>query len=45
MKQVCEAINRKLGIEAGTVPMSLDEASWRHIWQSESDKIIEQDMA
>ncbi len=27
MKQVCEAINRKLGVRAGTVPMSLDEAS------------------
>lgn len=27
MKQVCEAINRKLGVTTGTVPMSLDEAS------------------
>ena len=27
MRQVCEAINRKLGVNAGTVPMSLDEAS------------------
>jgi nucleoside-diphosphate-sugar epimerase len=27
MKQVCEAINRKLGVKAGTVPMSQDEAS------------------
>jgi nucleoside-diphosphate-sugar epimerase len=27
MKQVCEAINRKLGVNADTVPMSLDEAS------------------
>jgi len=27
MKQVCEAINRKLGVKARTVPMSLDEAS------------------
>lgn len=27
MKQVCEAINRKLGVSTGTVPMSLDEAS------------------
>ena len=27
MKQVCEAINRKLGVKADTVPMSLDEAS------------------
>jgi nucleoside-diphosphate-sugar epimerase len=27
MKQVCEAINRKLGVNAGTVAMSLDEAS------------------
>ncbi len=27
MKQVCEAINRTLGVEADTVPMSLDEAS------------------
>jgi nucleoside-diphosphate-sugar epimerase len=27
MKQVCEAINRKLGVNAGTVPMSLEEAS------------------
>jgi nucleoside-diphosphate-sugar epimerase len=27
MKQVCEAINRKLGGKVGTVPMSLDEAS------------------
>jgi nucleoside-diphosphate-sugar epimerase len=27
MKQVCEAINRKLGVKIGTVPMSLDEAS------------------
>jgi nucleoside-diphosphate-sugar epimerase len=27
MKQVCDAINRKLGVNAETVPMSLDEAS------------------
>jgi nucleoside-diphosphate-sugar epimerase len=27
MRQVCEAINRKLGVNAGTVAMSLDEAS------------------
>jgi nucleoside-diphosphate-sugar epimerase len=27
MRQVCEAINRKLGVKAGTVAMSLDEAS------------------
>jgi nucleoside-diphosphate-sugar epimerase len=27
MRQVCEAINRRLGVEAGTVAMSLDEAS------------------
>ncbi len=27
MKQVCEAINRRLGVNADTVPMSLDEAS------------------
>jgi nucleoside-diphosphate-sugar epimerase len=27
MKQICEAINRKFGVTAGTVPMSLDEAS------------------
>jgi nucleoside-diphosphate-sugar epimerase len=27
MRQVCEAINRKLGVTTGTVPMSLDEAS------------------
>jgi nucleoside-diphosphate-sugar epimerase len=27
MRQVCEAINRKLGVKGGTVPMSLDEAS------------------
>jgi nucleoside-diphosphate-sugar epimerase len=27
MRQVCEAINRKLGVNAGTVPMSLTEAS------------------
>jgi nucleoside-diphosphate-sugar epimerase len=27
MRQVCEAINRKLGVDAGTVSMSLDEAS------------------
>jgi nucleoside-diphosphate-sugar epimerase len=27
MKQVCEAINRRLGVDAGTVSMSLDEAS------------------
>jgi nucleoside-diphosphate-sugar epimerase len=27
MRQVCEAINRRLGVNAGTVPMSLDEAS------------------
>jgi nucleoside-diphosphate-sugar epimerase len=27
MRQVCEAINRQLSIKAGTVPMSLDEAS------------------
>ncbi|MEA2889448.1 MAG: hypothetical protein QOI05_241 [Bradyrhizobium sp.] len=27
MKQVCEAINRRLGVDAGTVAMSLDEAS------------------
>lgn len=27
MRQVCEAINRRLGVNAGTVPMSLDQAS------------------
>jgi hypothetical protein len=27
MRQICEAINRKLGVKVGTVPMSLDEAS------------------
>ena len=27
MKQVCDAINRKLGVNAETMPMSLDEAS------------------
>jgi nucleoside-diphosphate-sugar epimerase len=27
MRQVCEAINRRLGVKVGTVPMSLDEAS------------------
>ena len=27
MRQVCEAINRRLGVKAGTVAMSLDEAS------------------
>jgi nucleoside-diphosphate-sugar epimerase len=27
MRQVCEAINRKLGVKAGTVPMPLEEAS------------------
>ena len=27
MKQVCEAINRRLGVTTGTVPMSLEEAS------------------
>jgi nucleoside-diphosphate-sugar epimerase len=27
MRQVCEAINRKLGVNTGTVPMSLEEAS------------------
>ena len=27
MRQVCEAINRKLGVNTGTVPMSLDEAA------------------
>ena len=27
MKQVCEAINRKLGVNAGTVSMSFEEAS------------------
>jgi nucleoside-diphosphate-sugar epimerase len=27
MKQVCEAINRKLGVKSATVPMSLDEAA------------------
>ena len=27
MRQVCEAINRKLGVDAAPVPMSLDEAS------------------
>jgi nucleoside-diphosphate-sugar epimerase len=27
MRQVCEAINRKLGVKGGTVAMSLDEAS------------------
>ena len=27
MRQVCEAINRKLGVTVGTVPMSLDEAA------------------
>lgn len=27
MRQVCEAINRKLGVDAATVPMSPDEAS------------------
>jgi nucleoside-diphosphate-sugar epimerase len=27
MRQVCEAINRKLGVTAATVPMSLEEAS------------------
>jgi nucleoside-diphosphate-sugar epimerase len=27
MRQVCEAINRKLGVNAATVPMSLDQAS------------------
>ena len=30
MRQVCEAINRKLGVKGGTVAMSLDEAS--HEW-------------
>jgi len=27
MRQICEAINRKFGVTAGTVPMSLNEAS------------------
>ena len=27
MRQVCEAINRRLGVKTGTVAMSLDEAS------------------
>jgi nucleoside-diphosphate-sugar epimerase len=27
MRQICEAINRKLGVKAGTVAMSLEEAS------------------
>ena len=27
MKEICEAINRKLGVSGGTVPMSLDEAA------------------
>jgi nucleoside-diphosphate-sugar epimerase len=27
MRQVCEAINRRLGVKVGTVPMSFDEAS------------------
>jgi nucleoside-diphosphate-sugar epimerase len=27
MRQVCEAINRRLGVKVGTVAMSLDEAS------------------
>ena len=27
MKQVCQAINRRLGVTTGTVPMSLDEAA------------------
>ena len=27
MRQVCESINRKLGVDSGTVPMSLEEAA------------------